>query len=94
MLFISLKFFFSKQKSLILLVHHMGGSVRQVANRRTTFVIAKLCEGNEYRYAATFGVSVVSESWVFDAWQNRNIVGFKATDLNFVSVVGKFLYFF
>ncbi|XKL61643.1 hypothetical protein PGB90_001476 [Kerria lacca] len=74
-----------KLKSLILLVHHMGGSVRQVANRRTTFVIAKLCEGNEYRYAATFGVSVVSESWVFDAWQNRNIVGFKATDLNFVS---------
>lgn len=63
----------------------MGGSVRKEANGRTTFVIAKLCEGKEYLYAAAFNVSVVSETWVFDAWENRNIVGFNAAELSFVS---------
>ena len=64
----------------------MGGSVRREANCKTTFVIARVCEGKEYLYAAAFGVSVVSEMWVFDAWENRHIIGFNAADLNFVSL--------
>lgn len=63
--------------------------MRREANCKTTFVIAKLCEGKEYMYAAAFGVAVVSETWVFDAWENRNIVGFNAAELSFVSFANR-----
>lgn len=71
----------------------MGGSVRLETNQRTTFIIANLCEEEEYKYGNSCGVFIVSEMWVFDAWENRNVVGFNAADLNFVSSKTTHAYF-
>ncbi|XP_065214555.1 protein ECT2 isoform X12 [Planococcus citri] len=79
---------FKKEDELLklkLLVHHMGGSVRKEMHCKVTHLIAKLCSGEKYFYAMTFRVPVVSEMWVHDAWQNRNVIGFNAAENDFIS---------
>lgn len=73
------------QFSLKLLIHHMGGRVRKETNSETTHLVAKICKGEKYSYAMLFNVPVVSETWLYDAWEKRNVVGFNAADPDFVS---------
>lgn len=64
----------------------MGGKVRNETDSEMTHLIAKICIGEKYTYAMAFSVPVVSEKWIYDSWENRNIVNFKAFDLDFVSL--------
>ena len=86
--------FFILQLELKLLVHHMGGSVRKEMHCKVTHLIAKLCSGEKYFYAMTFRVPVVSETWVHDAWKNRDVIGFNAAENDFVSWLCFFFLFF
>lgn len=65
----------------------MGGSVRKDMSCRITHLIAKEGGGDKYYYALTFRVPVVMDSWVYQAWENKHIVGFQASDTDFVSTI-------
>lgn len=73
------------QLSLKTLIQFMGGKVRKDTSLEVTHLVAKVCKGEKYSYAMLFGVPVVSETWIHDAWQNRDKIDFKATDDDFVS---------
>lgn len=73
------------QLSLKCLIQFMGGKVRKDTSLEVTHLVAKVCKGEKYSYAMLFGVPVVSETWIYDAWQNRSIIGFNAVDADFVS---------
>ena len=80
------KRFKSEIKHCFTLIHRMGGSViKDVKSTRLTHLVTDVCRGDKYRYASTFGIPVMSISWVKDAWQNhQNDVNFKATETDFV----------
>lgn len=67
----------------------MGGSVRKDLDEqfKVTHLIAKLYGGEKCHYAVTFNIPIMSENWIYDAWQNRNVVGFDAGDSDFVCIV-------
>lgn len=62
----------------------MGGRVQKDTNPDMTYLVAKTCKGEKFAYATLFGVPVVSDQWINDAWHNRHVVDFNATDVNFV----------
>ncbi|KAL1140293.1 hypothetical protein AAG570_000225, partial [Ranatra chinensis] len=63
---------------LILLIHHMGGSIRKEMVSKVTHLIANSCGGEKYQYAITFRVPIMSTTWVHNAWAMRTQVGFNA----------------
>lgn len=64
----------------------MGGSLRKDIDRKVTHLIAGCPGGEKYRYARTFGVPVMSETWVTSAWENRHVLGYSCSDANVVSI--------
>lgn len=63
----------------------MGGYVDNDISSKVTHLVTNLCSGERYNYAVTFDVCILSEDWIYDAWKKRNIVGFEATEKDFVS---------
>ncbi|XP_014276260.1 protein ECT2 isoform X2 [Halyomorpha halys] len=63
---------------LILLIHHMGGSIRKDMITKVTHLIANCCGGEKYQYATAFRVPIMSASWVHNSWAMRNQPGFSA----------------
>ena len=61
------------------LIHNMGGSVKKDVDNKTTHVLAASSLGEKYQYANTFCIPVLKESWLTNAWDNRENVGFRAT---------------
>lgn len=61
--------------------------MRKDMNADTTHLVAKLYKREKFSYAMLFNVPIVSEMWVEDAWQRRDIVGFDASDPDFVSLI-------
>ncbi|XP_034239333.1 protein ECT2-like isoform X1 [Thrips palmi] len=70
---------------LVRLVQYMGGSIRKEMSASVTHLIAQGVGGKKYQYAITFRVPVMSESWVFQAWERRREVGFGAASADFTS---------
>ncbi|XP_026285148.1 protein ECT2 isoform X2 [Frankliniella occidentalis] len=70
---------------LVKLVQSMGGSIRKEMSVSVTHLIAQGCGGKKYHYATTFRVPVMSEDWVFAAWQRRKEVGFGAAASDFTA---------
>lgn len=75
---------------LVRLVQNMGGSIRKEMSVSVTHLIAQGCGGKKYQYAITFRVPVMSEDWVFSAWEKRREIGFGAAMLDFT--VSKMIY--
>ncbi|XP_063902868.1 protein ECT2 isoform X4 [Zophobas morio] len=65
--------------SLVPLIHNMGGSIRKNISQKVTHLIANVCGGEKYRYAAIFRVPVMDPQWVYASWQKRNEMNFSAT---------------
>lgn len=61
----------------------MGGSIRKEMSASVTHLIAHGCGGKKYQYAITFRVPVMSEEWVFSAWERRKELGFGAAATDF-----------
>ncbi|KAJ3655016.1 hypothetical protein Zmor_014162 [Zophobas morio] len=57
----------------------MGGSIRKNISQKVTHLIANVCGGEKYRYAAIFRVPVMDPQWVYASWQKRNEMNFSAT---------------
>lgn len=68
---------------LVRLVQYMGGSIRKEMSASVTHLIAQGVGGKKYQYAITFRVPVMSELWVFQAWERRKEVGFAAASAEF-----------
>lgn len=68
---------------LVRLVQNMGGSIRKEMSVSVTHLIAQGVGGKKYQYAITFRVPVMSESWVFSAWEKRREHGFGAAASEF-----------
>ncbi|XP_037075712.1 protein ECT2-like isoform X2 [Pollicipes pollicipes] len=66
-------------KRLVDLVHHLGGSVRREVGPNITHVVANACSGDKYRYAVTFGLPVLRDSWIEAVWERREELGLIAT---------------
>ncbi|XP_046989206.1 protein ECT2 isoform X4 [Schistocerca americana] len=63
---------------MITLIHNMGGSIRKDMVAKVTHLIANNCGGEKYRYAVTFRVPIMSDTWVYKCWEQRDNVGFSA----------------
>ncbi|XP_049800445.1 protein ECT2 isoform X6 [Schistocerca nitens] len=63
---------------MITLIHNMGGSIRKDMVAKVTHLIANNCGGEKYRYAVTFRVPIMSDTWVYKCWEQRDKVGFSA----------------
>ncbi|KAJ1528628.1 hypothetical protein ONE63_007023 [Megalurothrips usitatus] len=70
---------------LVRLVQCMGGSIRKEMSVSVTHLIAQSCGGKKYQYAITFRVPVMSEGWVFAAWEKRKELGFGAAATEFTA---------
>ncbi|KAJ8983138.1 hypothetical protein NQ317_014713 [Molorchus minor] len=57
---------------LVPLIHHMGGSIRKEMSAKVTHLIANVCGGDKYQYAATFRVPVMNIQWVYSCWEHRH----------------------
>ncbi|KAJ8972508.1 hypothetical protein NQ314_000152 [Rhamnusium bicolor] len=64
---------------LVPLIHHMGGSIRKDMSAKVTHLIANICGGDKYQYAATFRVPVMNLQWVHASWEHRHELDFTAT---------------
>ena len=49
-----------------------------------THVVTDICRGEKYRYASTFGIPVMSDDWIKEAWNHRTKIAFKADSSTFV----------
>uniref|UniRef100_A0A0K2SYG9 Protein ECT2like [Megachile rotundata] n=1 Tax=Lepeophtheirus salmonis TaxID=72036 RepID=A0A0K2SYG9_LEPSM len=67
-------------KKFLFWVHSMGGSVRKDFVTKVTHLVSADCSGDKYRYAATFGIPIVSGDWLRLAWERRLEPGFKASN--------------
>nr|CAI5842869.1 unnamed protein product [Callosobruchus analis] len=64
---------------LVPLIHHMGGSIRKDMSTKVTHLIANVCGGDKYQYAATFKLPVMNLQWVHHSWDRRHDLEFSAT---------------
>ncbi|XP_044266145.1 protein ECT2 isoform X2 [Tribolium madens] len=71
--------------TLVPLIHHMGGSIRKNISEKVTHLIANICNGEKYRYAAVFRVPVMNPEWVYASWKKRHDINFSATVDAFVT---------
>jgi hypothetical protein len=65
--------------SLVPLIHHMGGSIRKNLSQKVTHLIANVCTGEKYQYAAVFKVPAMNPQWVYASWEKRHDINFSAT---------------
>ncbi|KAF7203817.1 epithelial cell transforming 2 [Nothobranchius furzeri] len=70
-------------KTLVNLVHHMGGTIRKDFSSKVTHLIANSTNGEKYRVAACMGTPILSSSWIQKAWERRDDVEFHANDEEF-----------
>lgn len=68
---------------LVHLIHSMGGSIRKDMNSKVTHLICNASEGDKYRYAMLFNLTVVRPAWINEAWNKRNDIKFSATHSEF-----------
>lgn len=61
----------------------MGGSIRKDMNTKVTHLICNTSEGEKYRYAMLFNLSVVRPAWIYDAWEKKDDMNFLATSTDF-----------
>ncbi|XP_049822785.1 protein ECT2 isoform X2 [Aethina tumida] len=66
-------------QKLVPLIHHMGGSIRKDVSEKVTHLIANVVGGEKYIYAKTFRVPTMNRQWVYDSWERRNDLDFRAT---------------
>uniref|UniRef100_A0A8C6M8W6 Epithelial cell transforming 2 n=1 Tax=Nothobranchius furzeri TaxID=105023 RepID=A0A8C6M8W6_NOTFU len=59
-------------KTLVNLVHHMGGTIRKDFSSKVTHLIANSTNGEKYRVAACMGTPILSSSWIQKAWERRD----------------------
>ncbi|VEN56703.1 unnamed protein product [Callosobruchus maculatus] len=64
---------------LVPLIHHMGGSIRKDMSTKVTHLIANVCGGDKYQYAATFKLPVMNLQWIHHSWDRRHDLDFSAT---------------
>nr|CAH7740851.1 unnamed protein product [Callosobruchus chinensis] len=64
---------------LVPLIHHMGGSIRKDMSTKVTHLIANVCGGDKYQYAATFKLPVMNLQWIHHSWDRRHDLEFSAT---------------
>ncbi|QQP40266.1 Protein ECT2like, partial [Caligus rogercresseyi] len=67
-------------KQFLFMVHSMGGSVRKDFVTKVTHLVSADTSGDKYRFAATFGIPIVSGEWIKKAWDKRALLGFRAED--------------
>ena len=63
----------------------MNGSIRKEMDRKVTHLVANSLGGEKYKYATTFNIPIMSESWVTSAWENRHVVGYSCKNSEIVS---------
>lgn len=68
---------------LVHLIHSMGGSIRKDMNSKVTHLICNASEGDKYRYAMLFNLTVVRPAWINEAWNKRDQPKFLATSSDF-----------
>jgi hypothetical protein len=57
----------------------MGGSIRKNLSQKVTHLIANVCTGEKYQYAAVFKVPAMNPQWVYASWEKRHDINFSAT---------------
>ncbi|XP_043985755.1 protein ECT2 isoform X2 [Gambusia affinis] len=72
-----------EMKSLVNLVHHMGGTIRKDFSAKVTHLVAYSTHGEKYRLAVCMGTPIFSPSWIQKAWEKRDHVHFHANDEEF-----------
>ncbi|XP_016528253.1 protein ECT2 isoform X5 [Poecilia formosa] len=72
-----------EMKSLVNLVHHMGGTIRKDFSAKVTHLVAYSTHGEKYRLAVCMGTPILSPSWIQKAWEKRDHVHFHANDEEF-----------
>ncbi|XP_008406055.1 protein ECT2 isoform X7 [Poecilia reticulata] len=72
-----------EMKSLVNLVHHMGGTIRKDFSAKVTHLVAYSTHGEKYRLAVCMGTAILSPSWIQKAWEKRDHVHFHANDEEF-----------
>ncbi|XP_057688968.1 protein ECT2 [Corythoichthys intestinalis] len=65
-------------KSLVNLVHHMGGIIRKDFSTKVTHLIARSTHGEKYTLAVCMGTPILTPSWIHKAWERRNDPSFHA----------------
>ncbi|CAG01150.1 unnamed protein product [Tetraodon nigroviridis] len=72
-------------KSLVNLVHHMGGTIRKDFSTKVTHLIAHSTHGEKYRLAVCMGTPILTPSWIHKAWDKREDIHFHADKEDFRS---------
>ncbi|XP_075901030.1 protein ECT2 isoform X3 [Nelusetta ayraudi] len=72
-----------EMKSLVNLVHHMGGTIRKDFSTKVSHLIAYSTHGEKYRLAVCMGTPILTPSWIHQAWKRRDDVHFHANDEDF-----------
>uniref|UniRef100_A0A3B5PZ81 Epithelial cell transforming 2 n=1 Tax=Xiphophorus maculatus TaxID=8083 RepID=A0A3B5PZ81_XIPMA len=72
-----------EMKSLVNMVHHMGGTIRKDFSAKVTHLVAYSTHGEKYRLAVCMGTPIFSPSWIQKAWEKRDHVHFHANDEEF-----------
>ncbi|KAM3876220.1 protein ECT2 [Diretmus argenteus] len=70
-------------KSLVNLVHHMGGTIRKDFSTKVTHLIAYSTHGEKYKLAVCMGTPILTPSWIHKAWERRDDVSFHAGEEEF-----------
>ncbi|XP_059922631.1 protein ECT2 isoform X2 [Gadus macrocephalus] len=70
-------------KTLVNLVHHMGGTIRKDFSTKVTHLIAYSTHGEKYKLAVCMGTPILTPSWIRKAWDSRDYVSFQADDEKF-----------
>ncbi|XP_035205764.1 protein ECT2-like isoform X2 [Stegodyphus dumicola] len=69
--------------AMVVLIHHMGGTIRKDFNiSKTTHLVATSAAkgGEKYKYAASFGVPIMTSEWIYQTWARRRDANCNATD--------------
>lgn len=67
----------------------MGGSIRKDVSEKVTHLIANVVGGEKYIYAKTFRVPTMNRQWVYDSWERRNDLDFRATQDKIIVSIAK-----
>ncbi|KAM6962669.1 protein ECT2 isoform 2-T2 [Aplochiton taeniatus] len=70
-------------KTLVNLVHHMGGTIRKDFSTKVTHLIAYSTHGEKYKLAVCMGTPILTPTWIHKAWERRDDVSFHAGEEEF-----------
>ncbi|KAJ7992843.1 hypothetical protein DPEC_G00266240 [Dallia pectoralis] len=70
-------------KTLVNLVHHMGGAIRKDFSAKVTHLIAYSTHGEKYKLAVCMGTPILTPTWIHKAWEHRDDIKFHAGDQEF-----------